>query len=58
MGANECSQPASKSSGDSQDFGDVNMVVKKWPIFTSSPDHNELMGTHTHLAMEAGWNTK
>ena len=28
MGTNECSQPASKSSGDSQDFGDVNMVLK------------------------------
>ena len=25
MGTNECSQPASKSSWDSQDFGDVNM---------------------------------
>ena len=28
MGINECSQPASKSSWDSQDFGDVNMVLK------------------------------
>ena len=28
MGTNECSQPASKSSWDSQDFGDVNMVLK------------------------------
>ena len=28
MGTNEYSQPASKSSWDSQDFGDVNMVVK------------------------------
>ena len=28
MGPNECSQPASKSSWDSQDFGDVNMVLK------------------------------
>ena len=28
MGTNECSQPASKSSWDSQDFGDVNMVSK------------------------------
>ena len=26
MGTNQCSQPASKSSWDSQDFGDVNMV--------------------------------
>ena len=28
MGANECSQPATKSSWDSQDFGDVSMVLK------------------------------
>ena len=28
MGTNEFSQPASKSSWDSQDFGDVNMVLK------------------------------
>ena len=28
MGTNEYSQPASKSSWDSQDFGDVNLVVK------------------------------
>ena len=28
MGTNEYSQPASKSSWDSQDFGDVNMVLK------------------------------
>ena len=28
MGTNEYSQPASKSSWDSQDFGDINMVVK------------------------------
>ena len=44
MGTNECSQPASKSSWDNQDFGDVNMVLK-WLIFTSPPGHNEL----THL---------
>ena len=29
MVTNECSQPASKSSWDSQDFGDVSMVLKK-----------------------------
>ena len=40
MGTNECSQPASKSSWDSQDFGDVNMVLK-WPIFTSPLGLNE-----------------
>ena len=28
MGTNECSQPASKSSWDRQDFGDVSMVLK------------------------------
>ena len=28
MSTNECSQPASKSSLDSQDFGDVSMVLK------------------------------
>ena len=28
MGTNECSQPASKSSRDSQDLDDVNMVLK------------------------------
>ena len=28
MGTNECSQLASKSSWDSQDFGDVNIVLK------------------------------
>ena len=27
MSTNECSQPASKSSWDSQDIGDVNMVL-------------------------------
>ena len=41
MGTNECSQSASKSSWDSQDFGDVNMVLK-WPIFTGPLGHNEL----------------
>ena len=28
MGTNESSQPASKSSWDSQDFGDISMVLK------------------------------
>ena len=28
MGTNECSQPASKSFCDSQDFGDISMVLK------------------------------
>ena len=32
MGTNECSQPASKSSWDSQDFGDISMVLKIGPF--------------------------
>ena len=28
MGTIECSQPASKSSWDSEDFGDISMVLK------------------------------
>ena len=40
MGTIECSQPASKS-WDSQDFGDISMVLK-WPIFASPPGHDEL----------------
>ena len=36
MGTNEYSQPASKSSWDSQDFGDVNMVLKTAHFHKSS----------------------
>ena len=36
MDTNEYSQPASKSSWDSQDFGDVNMVVKMAHFHKSS----------------------
>ena len=36
MGTNECSQPASKSSWDSQDFGDVNKVLKMAHFHKSS----------------------
>ena len=36
MGTNECSQPASKSSWDSQDFSDVNMVLKMVHFHKSS----------------------
>ena len=36
MGTNECSQLASKSSWDSQDFGDVNMVLKMAHFHKSS----------------------
>ena len=41
MGTNECSQPESKSFWDSQDFGDVSIVLK-WSIFSNPPGHNEL----------------
>ena len=36
MGTNECSQLASKSSWDSQDFGEVNMVLKMAHFHKSS----------------------
>ena len=36
MGTNEYSQPDSKSSWDSQDFGDVNMVLKMAHFHKSS----------------------
>ena len=36
MGTNECSQPTSKSSWDSQDFGDI----------ASPPGHDELKEWH------------
>ena len=36
MGTNECLQPASKSSWGSQDFGDVNMVLKMAHFHKSS----------------------
>ena len=36
MGTNEYSQPSSKSSWDSHDFGDVNMVVKMAHFHKSS----------------------
>ena len=36
MGTNEYSQPAPKSSWDSQDFGDVNMVLKMAHFHKSS----------------------
>ena len=36
MDTNECSQPASKSSWDSQDFDDVNMVLKMVHFHKSS----------------------
>ena len=36
MGTNDCSQRASKSSSDSQDFGDVNRVLKMAHFHMSS----------------------
>ena len=46
MSTNECSLPASKSSWDNQDFGDVSVVLTKRTIFifASPPDHLELKG--------------
>ena len=58
MGTNGCSQPASKSSWDSQDFGDVNKVLKmahfhkssrpQWVNFRKNPQQillTEIAGT-------------
>ena len=58
MGNNECSQPASKSSWDSQDFGDASMVLK-WPILASPPGHNELREIQTNPGNEitSHWHT-
>ena len=53
MGTNECSQSPYKSSWDSQDFGDVNMVLK-WPIFTSPLCHNELSGAISMWNLDKG----
>ena len=36
MGTIECSQPASKSSWDSQDFGDISMLLKMAQFRTST----------------------
>ena len=36
MGTNECSQPPSKSSWDSKDFGDVNMLLNMAHFHKSS----------------------
>ena len=46
MGTNECSQPASKSSWDSQDFGDVNMVLKMAHFHKSSRPQWVKQGIH------------
>ena len=41
MGTNECSQPASKSFWDRQDFGDIGMMLKM-AHFHKSTGHDEL----------------
>ena len=41
MGTIECSQPASKSSWDSKDFGDISMVLKM--AHFRPPGHDELI---------------
>ena len=43
MGTNECSQPASKSSWDSQDFGDISMVLKKAHFRKSTGPHDDVI---------------
>ena len=50
MGTNECSQPASKSSWDSQDFGDVNMVLKMAHFHKSSRPQWVKQGIHVFLS--------
>ena len=51
MGTNEFSQPASKSSWDSQDFGDVNMVLKMVHFHKSSRPQwvNSVSETEWHI---------
>ena len=43
MGTIECSQPASNSSWDSQDFGDISMVLKMVHFQNGPPGHDELI---------------
>ena len=59
MGTNWCSQSASKSSGDSQDFGDVNMVLKMAHFHKSSRPQwvNAPWGWHWGMGM-GGWGQK
>ena len=48
MGTIECSQPASKSSWDSQDFGDIIMVLKMAHL-----GHDELIKNLAGIRMVA-----
>ena len=59
MGTNECSQPASKSSWDNQDFGDVNMVLKMVHFRKSSrPQWVKLMqNKHKFRGKSHQWET-
>ena len=54
MGTNEYSQPASKSSWDGQDFGDVKMVVKMAHFHKSSRPQwvKRSMYVATHVAIQ------
>ena len=54
MGTIEYSQPASKSSWDSQDFGDISMMLK-WPILASPPGHDELIPMPVKLIFISKW---
>ena len=53
MGINECSKPASKSSWDSQDFGDVNMVFKMVHFHKSSRPQ-WVKGDHAMIGFDHG----
>ena len=54
MGINECSKPVSKSSWDSQDFGDVNMVLKMVHFHKSSRPQwvKEFKNQNHHLSLD------
>ena len=59
MGTNECSQPASKSSWGSQEFGDDNMVLKMAHSHKSSRPQWVNLYTYTCVmsATVAPWTT-
>ena len=68
-GTNECSQLASKSSWDSQDFGDVNMVLKMAHFNKSSRPQwvnasvfrhrrHYVLGLSVHLSVHPGISQK
>ena len=51
MGTIECSQPASKSSWDSQDFGDISMVLKMAHFRKSTGPR----WVNNKIWLESGW---